>query len=94
MSSNANNRLRASTLPELLVVMILTVVVLLAVVDGLNLFSRFSHIVMERIERNGERWSDYYLLQTQADEPDPGALPEEYMEEEEKYRNRYVQESR
>ena len=51
--------LRASTLTELLVVMVVTSILLLTVTDGLNLFRRYSQIISNRIAYNSEMW-DYY----------------------------------
>lgn len=47
---------QASTLAELLVVMVVTSILLLAVTDGLTLFGRYARTVTQRIVRQGETW--------------------------------------
>lgn len=53
---------QASTLAELLVVMVVTSILLLAVTDGLTLFGRYARTVTQRIVRQGETWAGYCRL--------------------------------
>lgn len=56
--------LRASTLAETLVVMILAGIVLLSVFDGLDLFGKMLRRVQGRIERTMEHGEGFYRLRT------------------------------
>lgn len=56
--------LRASTLAELLVVMVVTSILLLSVTDGLTLFGRYARLITEKVTRNGEVWEGYCHLES------------------------------
>ncbi len=56
--------LRATTLSETLVVMILAGIVLLSVFDGLSLFEQLLHRFTGRLERSMERMEAYYRLES------------------------------
>ena len=56
--------LRASTLAELLVVMVVSSIILLLLTDGLNLFGRYSQIITNRVLRNAEIWNSYCRLES------------------------------
>lgn len=56
--------LKASTLAELLVVMVVTSILLLSVTDGLTLFGRYARLITEKVTRNGEVWEGYCRLES------------------------------
>ena len=56
--------LRASTLAELLVVMVVTSILLLSVTDGLTLFGRYARLITEKVTQNGEVWEGYCRLES------------------------------
>lgn len=55
-------RLPAATLPEVLVVMIVSAIVFLSVMDGLRLFGRYARDVGERLTGNIDFYEGYYRL--------------------------------
>jgi len=56
------NTLRASTMVELLVVMILAGIVFLSVMDGLGIFRRYAAKMADRIEKAGRFYGDFMRL--------------------------------
>lgn len=66
--------LKASTLAELLVVMVVTSILLLSVTDGLTLFGRYTRLITEKVTRNGEVWEGYCHLESLVASSDSLAL--------------------
>ena len=60
MKENIRNRLSASTLIEVLILMILSGVVFLSVMDGLGLLSRFLDRTSQRIAERTEQYTGYF----------------------------------
>lgn len=60
MKENIRNRLSASTLVEVLILMILSGVVFLSVMDGLGLLSRFLDRTSQRIAERTEQYAGYF----------------------------------
>ena len=60
MKENIRNRLPASTLVEVLILMILSGVVFLSVMDGLGLLSRFLDRTSQRIAERTEQYAGYF----------------------------------
>jgi len=56
--------LRASTLAELLVVMVISSIILLLLTDGLHLFGRYTQVITNRVVRNAEIWNSYCRLES------------------------------
>lgn len=59
-------KLRGSTLVELLVVMIISILLFISVVDGLSIFGSYSSSVISKINDNTEFYDSYYKLETLA----------------------------
>lgn len=71
---NNDRTLKASTLAELLVVMITASILLLAVTDGLNLFKKYSRSVTEQTLANRSLWDGYCRLESVVHSADSMAL--------------------
>ena len=55
---------RASTLAELLAVMVISSITLLVLTDGLSLFGRYAHLITNKVVRNAELWNSYCRLES------------------------------
>lgn len=66
MSLRGSNNLhiKASTIAELLVVMLMTSILLLAVTDGFTVFGRYLGIISEKVVYNKDVWNGYFRLET------------------------------